>query len=49
MFLLRLATDVDYTDEEKCFKGIAEELAHYYAKNVDIMDQHYMEERKKDT
>jgi hypothetical protein len=36
MFMLRMATEIDYTNEEKCFKGVAEELSHYYAKFIDF-------------
>lgn len=30
-FLLHLATEVDYTDEMKCFEGVCTELSRYYA------------------
>lgn len=36
MFILRMATEIDYTNETKCFSGIAEELSHYYAKFIDF-------------
>ena len=36
MFMLRLASEIDYTNEEKCFSGIAEEMSHYYAKFIDF-------------
>ena len=35
MFVLRMASEIDYTSEEKCFKGVCEELSHYYAKFID--------------
>lgn len=31
MFLLRLATQVDWKEEQLCFEGICTELAYYYA------------------
>jgi len=31
LFLLRLATEVDYNDEKSCFKGICSELGAFYA------------------
>ncbi|CAM9090302.1 unnamed protein product [Phaeothamnion confervicola] len=31
MFLLRLATDVDWLEERACFHGVAMELSHYYS------------------
>ena len=31
LFLMRLATEVDYTDEKACFEGICSELGTYYA------------------
>jgi hypothetical protein len=36
MFILRMASEIDYTNEEKCFQGVAEELSHYYAKFIDF-------------
>ena len=37
MFLLRLATEVDYSNEQKCIKNVAEEIAFYYARYVDFL------------
>ena len=31
LFLMRLATEVDYTDEKACFEGVCSELGTYYA------------------
>lgn len=36
MFILRLCSEVNYTNEEECFKQIAIELSHYYAKFIDF-------------
>ena len=36
MFILRLCSEVNYTNEEECFKQIALELSHYYAKFIDF-------------
>jgi DNA mismatch repair protein MLH1 len=36
IFLLRLATEVDWTDEYCCFDSICTELAIYYAEFADI-------------
>ena len=36
MFILRLASDVDYANEQRCFHSIAEELSHYYAKMTEL-------------
>ena len=36
MFVLRLVSEVDYSGEESCFKDIANELSHYYAKFIDF-------------
>lgn len=35
MFVLRLCSEVNYTNEEECFKQIATEISHYYAKFID--------------
>lgn len=32
MFLLRLATDTDWEDEQECFQGVAARLADFYAR-----------------
>jgi len=32
IFLLRLATEVDWEEEKSCFEGIAKEIAEYYSK-----------------
>ena len=37
MFLLRLATEVDYTNELNCIQNVAEEIAFYYARYVDFL------------
>lgn len=37
MLLLRLAADIDYTEEEKCIDMIAEEISFYYARYVDFL------------
>ena len=37
MFLLRLATEVDYSNEQKCIQNISEEIAFYYARYVDFL------------
>jgi len=34
IFLLRLATEVDWSEEESCFNGICTELAYFYAELV---------------
>ena len=31
LFLLRLATEIDYTDEKACFEGVCSELGMFYA------------------
>ena len=36
MFILRLASEIDYTNETNCLRGIADELSHYYAKFIDF-------------
>ena len=36
MFILRLSSEIDYTNESRCFQGISEELSHYYAKFIDF-------------
>ena len=36
MFVLRLCSEVNYINEEECFKQIATELSHYYAKFIDF-------------
>lgn len=36
MFILRLASEIDYSQEEACFQGVASEISHYYAKFVDF-------------
>ena len=36
MFMLRMASEIDYTNEMRCFQGVAEELSHYYAKFIDF-------------
>lgn len=36
MLVLRLCSEVNYTNEEECFKQIAYELSHYYAKFIDF-------------
>ena len=35
LFLLRLATDVDYNDEKKCFKKICQVISEMYAESCD--------------
>jgi len=35
IFILRLATEIDYEEEEACFKTIAKELARFYAVSID--------------
>jgi len=39
IFLLRLATEVDYEDEEECFRTLAKELARFYAVSTDENSQ----------
>lgn len=39
LFLMRIATEIDYTDEKGCFEGICSELGNFYAELP-------MEERK---
>jgi len=36
LLCLRLAANVDYTSEVRCFQNIADELAHYYAQFIDF-------------
>lgn len=36
MFILRLAADVDYSNEAKYFQQISEELSYYYAKMTEL-------------
>lgn len=44
IFLLRLATEVDWAEEKPCFHGVATELANYYSqlptKNFEFYAQH---------
>jgi len=35
IFVLRLATEIDYEEEEACFRTIAKELARFYAVSID--------------
>jgi len=37
MFILRLASEVDYSDEQGCIHQVASELAFYYARYVDYL------------
>ena len=37
MLMLRLAADIDYSNEEKCIEGVAEELSFYYSRYVDFL------------
>ena len=39
MFLLRLATQVDWTQEMSCFDGICTELGNYYAEIASDIDE----------
>mmetsp|Transcript_27575 Transcript_27575/g.40541 ORF Transcript_27575/g.40541 Transcript_27575/m.40541 type:complete len:96 (-) Transcript_27575:20-307(-) len=40
VFLLRLATEVDWSDEKPCFHGISRELGLYYGKVPESRVQH---------
>jgi hypothetical protein len=35
MFILRMCSEINYQSEEECFRQIATELSHYYAKFID--------------
>ena len=37
MFMLRLASEVDYSDETNCIQSAAAEIAFYYARYVDYL------------
>lgn len=41
MFILRLASDVDYSCEVKYFQQISEELSYYYAKMTELALLHH--------
>jgi len=42
LFLLRLATEVDWTEEKPCFHGVCRELASFYAQMESEQDDHHI-------
>ena len=49
MFILRLASEVDFTNETNCLRGVCDELSHYYAKFIDFHSYSFsMQEGVKD-
>lgn len=39
MFILRLATEVDWSKEKQCFETFSRETASYYARSSDTLDE----------
>lgn len=46
MFLLRLATEVNWEEEEACFEGLCTELARFYAVSIDENSYYDSEQHK---